>query len=206
MKKCKTCNKNKPLSEFQKNGYRNGQQRWTTSCKSCLSTPKIICEVCKENETRDSKKKACDSCYNLRRKAINLLTASQERAKNKGIENDLTLEFIIDKLKQPCPQTGLPFRLGKTGSNYSDRDIQTPSVDKIDPSKGYTKDNVQIVCWGYNVAKQRFTDKELLEFWLNVMNFHVRAGTLPTDSLYKKTDGDTASPENAVDEISLQNN
>lgn len=112
---------------------------------------------------------ACDECYPYDRKAANLYAASKEKAKNKGLEHDLTIEYITEKLKQPCPRTGLPFRLGKTGSTYSDRDIQTPSVDKIDPSKGYTKDNVQIVCWGYNLAKARFTDEELLEFWKKVI-------------------------------------
>ena len=101
-----------------------------------------------------------------------MYAASKDRASRKGLDHNLTIPFIVEKLKQPCPQTGLPFRLGKTGSSYSDRDIQTPSIDKIDPSKGYTTDNVQIVCWGYNVAKQRYTDKEVLDFWKNVLDYH----------------------------------
>lgn len=112
---------------------------------------------------------ACDSCYVYDRKAVSLLAASKDRATRKGIENTLTVEFIADKLRKPCPRTGMAFSLGKTGSNYTSRDIRTPSIDKIDPSKGYTEDNVQIVCWGYNVAKQRWTDKELIEFWKQVI-------------------------------------
>lgn len=37
-----------------------------------------------------------------------------------------------------------------------------PSLDKIDPSGGYTKSNVQVVCWWYNASKQQFTDAEVL--------------------------------------------
>lgn len=133
---------------------------------------------------------ACDTCYPYERKAVNLLAATKDRAVRKNLEHDLDIEFITKKLKQPCPRTGLPFRLGKTGSSYADRDIQTPSVDKIDPSKGYTKDNVQIVCWGYNVAKQRFTDEEVLEFWKNVVDYHVRVENRLTDTLSKKMDGE----------------
>lgn len=144
---------------------------------------------------------ACDSCYPYDRKATNLLAASKDRASRKGLDHNLTIEFITEKLKQPCPKTGLSFRLGKTGSNYSDRDIQTPSIDRINPSKGYTIDNVQIVCWGYNVAKQRFTDDEIMEFWKNVVDYNARVENRLTDTLSKKTGGDDASV-NAGEEIS----
>jgi hypothetical protein len=46
----------------------------------------------------------------------------------------------------------------------------SPSIDKIDPAKGYTIDNCQVVSWWYNVTKQRFTDKEVLELCKAVVN------------------------------------
>lgn len=144
----------------------------------------------------------CDDCYPFYRKAVNLVAASKNRSRKYGIENTLTAEILIPLLKTPCPQTGETFRLDKTGSNYSDRDVRTPSVDKIDPSRGYTEDNIQVVCWGYNLAKARFSDKEVIDFWKKVVAFHALAENPQTDSQYKTTDGVDVLG-NAVDEISI---
>lgn len=39
------------------------------------------------------------------------------------------------------------------------------SVDRIDSSLGYTKDNIQLVCQGINFAKNHYTNEEMIEFW-----------------------------------------
>ena len=76
---------------------------------------------------------------------------------------DLETEWIRQCLGRPCPRTGIPFVLHHSSNKgYTDRHPFGPSLDKIDPFKGYTKDNVQVVCWAYNCAKQRFTDEEVL--------------------------------------------
>lgn len=43
------------------------------------------------------------------------------------------------------------------------------TIDKIDPTKGYTKDNCLIVCWWYNVTKQRYSDTEVLQLCKQVI-------------------------------------
>ena len=68
-----------------------------------------------------------------------------------------------------CPKTGLVFTYKENGNNYGNRAPTTPSVDKIDPSKGYTIDNCQIVCWWYNVAKHQFTNEVVLELCQRVV-------------------------------------
>jgi hypothetical protein len=46
-----------------------------------------------------------------------------------------------------CELTGTPFDFsGRKGNPYA------PSLDRIDSSKGYTRDNVRLVCFGLNAA------------------------------------------------------
>jgi hypothetical protein len=81
------------------------------------------------------------------------------------------VEFLRQSIISGCPRTGIKFKkLLQANSDYSNRDPWSPSVDKIDPTKGYTKDNVQIVSWWYNVSKQQFTDDEVLEFCQKVIS------------------------------------
>lgn len=39
------------------------------------------------------------------------------------------------------------------------------SVDRIDPSRGYTKENIQLVCQGINFAKNQYSNQEMIDFW-----------------------------------------
>jgi len=38
-----------------------------------------------------------------------------------------------------------------------------PSLDRVDSSKGYTKDNVQLVCRIYNTAKGNGTKEDVMK-------------------------------------------
>tara|TARA_R110000868_G_scaffold70150_3_gene206441 strand:+ start:492 stop:1052 length:561 start_codon:yes stop_codon:yes gene_type:complete len=53
-----------------------------------------------------------------------------------------------------CPLLGIKITV------HGDRDNR-PSVDRINNSKGYTKDNIQIVSWRANRLKQAFSAQEL---------------------------------------------
>lgn len=108
--------------------------------------------------------KACKACYKFRRKAVNLLYAAKHRAEKRNLSFDLTLQWIIDRLKEPCPMTGVDFDLIVKGNNYLTRSPYSPSIDRIDPAKGYTTNNCRLVCWWYNVSKQQFTDEETIKF------------------------------------------
>lgn len=83
----------------------------------------------------------------------NLLKWSKNRAKKKGITFNLDLEDIV--IPDVCPVLGLPLALAHDRpSNCS------PSLDRIDPAKGYTKGNVQVVSYRANRLK---ADASLLE-------------------------------------------
>ncbi len=83
------------------------------------------------------------------------LTTIKSRAKIKGLEFNLTLEDF--KIPEKCPILGLT--LDKTfGVGKKDN---TPSIDKVDCTKGYTKDNICIVSWKANKMKSNMTLEEI---------------------------------------------
>ena len=98
-----------------------------------------------------------------------LLKGHKQIAKNKSIpiDFDLTAQEVYDqweKQKGCCAYTGYPMihpynKKGKPLTPY------VASIDRIDSSKGYTRDNIEIVCIVINYAKNKFTKKEILDFF-----------------------------------------
>jgi hypothetical protein len=91
-----------------------------------------------------------------------LLTSIKARAKKKGIDFNLDLSDLV--IPEFCPKTGIKLdkHLENIGSKSYNKYYDTPSVDRIDNTKGYTKGNIQIVCYWYNVAKLTFTEDEMM--------------------------------------------
>ena len=87
-----------------------------------------------------------------------LLSASKARARNKGREHSITIEDIYE-LWPPdnkCPVFGIELEWNSTGF----RDT-SPSIDRIDSLKGYTKENIQIISWKANRLKSSATIEDL---------------------------------------------
>jgi len=85
-----------------------------------------------------------------------ILTGSRKRARDKQLEFNIDKEWVDMKLSNGiCEITGIPFV-------YEAKSPFTPSIDRIDSLKGYTKDNCQLVCKIYNFAKNEFTDADVL--------------------------------------------
>lgn len=72
---------------------------------------------------------------------------------------DLT-EAFIEKLLEPmvCSKTGIPLTLTDEG-NAQAGNPWAPSIDRIDSTRGYTQDNVQLVCWAFNMAKGPWSEE-----------------------------------------------
>lgn len=93
---------------------------------------------------------------------------ARSRSKQKGYETNLNTEYlkeVWDNQNGLCPYTGIEMELGRTSK---DEDIKkTPikaSLDRIDPSKGYIKGNVEFVCYCVNVMKNDFTKEQMIDF------------------------------------------
>ena len=82
---------------------------------------------------------------------------SKVRAKEKHLEHTLSKEWFYEQTKTNiCPKTGVKFDY-----TPSTRNPFSPSVDRVDNSKGYTPENCQLVIWAYNSAKAHHTDEDL---------------------------------------------
>jgi hypothetical protein len=87
------------------------------------------------------------------------LAEIRSRARKTGVKFNLTLEDIV--IPKVCPVFGFVFRKGDK--------LHSPSVDRINNRKGYTKGNIQIISGLANVMKNKATPAELLLFaeWIN---------------------------------------
>lgn len=84
-------------------------------------------------------------------KASQLLGSAKSRAKRKHIEISITKEWILEKLNTGiCELSGLAFDLSTTGR--INRNPFSPSIDRIDCSKGYTPSNCRVILLSMNDA------------------------------------------------------
>ena len=94
---------------------------------------------------------------------VRLLSKAKERAKEEGLEFNLSYEDIT--LPEICPYLEIPLThdLGK-GQLYTNS-----SIDRIDSSKGYVKGNVEIISRLANTMKSNATKEQLITFAKNVL-------------------------------------
>ncbi len=82
------------------------------------------------------------------------------------VKSDRLLILENIKLSENCPMLGNKLNyLGTGREGWSKRD-DSPSLDRIDSSKGYTKDNIQIISWRANRIKNDSTPEELMKIAL----------------------------------------
>ncbi len=92
-------------------------------------------------------------------KAAVLYGACRRRAEQKGIPFTLTKEWLQEKLSGSCEATGLPFIFPE---HKAGRGPLSPSVDRIDPEKGYTPENCRVIVWALNCAISTWGEEMLL--------------------------------------------
>jgi hypothetical protein len=119
----------------------------------------------------NGKRAECKKCANERRKhcylkdyRTGLLSNAKQRSRINNIECTITLEDII--IPEICPILKVPLIRG-TKNNYK----FSPTIDRIDSTKGYTKDNIKVISMKANTMKNNATFNELKIFSENIMNY-----------------------------------
>lgn len=144
----------------------------------------IICFECQEEldvsnfRLRDTKNRPghrCTVCKNCEKVRLSKLRSEPRRylgtilsgIKSRDPQTNLDLDFLYDLLKKQNYECGLTKIKMTTlvGEGCIETNI---SVDRIDPLKNYTKDNVRLVCVWANRARCRLTDKDFFNFCLQV--------------------------------------
>lgn len=104
--------------------------------------------------------------HTLSGRASLLIYRCKQRAKRDGFNFDLSKELILEKLKiGKCEATNIQIEL--TEFDYNP---YAPSIDRIDSTKGYTNDNIQLVCMIYNFCKNKFSTEQVNDFFNKLKN------------------------------------
>ncbi|MBV8140175.1 MAG: hypothetical protein JO121_31735, partial [Deltaproteobacteria bacterium] len=90
------------------------------------------------------------SVENMPRWARILLSRARRRTSNASL-TDTDLMMIWERCEGRCAVSGLEFSGAAVGAGRA-RHPFMPSLDQIEPGKGYTADNVRLVCGAANFA------------------------------------------------------
>ncbi len=99
------------------------------------------------------------------------LTYARERSRRKGLDCDLVIGDLLglwESQKGRCALSGVEMTLGAVGG----REPNLASIDRVDPSGGYTLGNVRLVTWVVNCAMQDWGRDEFFELCLKVVEFN----------------------------------
>lgn len=183
IKNCTNCKKEKELDEFYKSRIYKGNQYYTSRCKKCsdlfnkLNTKKYKSTAKYREHEKAYKKDRLKFNENLKEViklqkreshkrciAYNLWKRTKDRAEKRGLEFELLRSDIL--IPEICPILEIPIFVG-TKENYKN----SPTIDRIDNSKGYTKDNFKIISMLANTMKNSASKLELITFSKNIINY-----------------------------------
>jgi hypothetical protein len=109
---------------------------------------------------RSRQSTSCGKCFEYREITSDFWKRFLSSAKDRNIEVFIKIEDLYDiyiKQKRRCSLTNQEVII----SSYSNE--TTASIDRIDSSKGYTKENTQIVLKKINVMKNKYKEQEFIE-------------------------------------------
>jgi len=139
---CLGCKLELRQNKFSRIDKTDASKGLRTLCKSCSAE-----KAQKEKERRKNNWK--------HRPALAMLNNSKQRAKNKGIEHTLTLDDIV--IPDYCPVLGIKLETGDRKNH-----LNAPSIDRVDNTKGYHKENILIMSVKANMIKKDATIEELM--------------------------------------------
>lgn len=157
LKRCCVCEEHKPLNEFSVNN--SAKDKLQYRCKACdIAYQTKRREADREKFAEYSRQYQRARRQNFDYRLQMLVNASKQRAKLKNIEHSITASDLkaIYPIDGRCPIFGVKLEFNSAG--FRDN---SPSVDRIDPNKGYTLDNIQVISWKANRIKGAASLSEL---------------------------------------------
>jgi hypothetical protein len=169
VKTCRVCGETKLLSEFGKSGKTTGSG-YKAVCKICLAKKLKDWRVANPDKAKDQDKLFRDrnkekiSIKNQKRyKNLTLEQKFDQLVKTAGKRKNkkcfITVEHLHDVWQRQeglCVYTKLPL----TSEGHQ---LNTVSLDRVDSSKDYTVDNIQLVCVPINRMKLDYTEDQFIE-------------------------------------------
>jgi len=133
-----------------------------------------FCNFCDAKRTAIYKNKKIET---IDGKIHFLMNNLNRRVRDKDLECDVDKEFILnlwEKQQGKCFYTGIQMEFGqhKEKKDLYNTNFNVVSIDRFDSSKGYTKDNTVLCCWGVNNMKQQMSYEELLKWCSLILDQH----------------------------------
>lgn len=145
MKRCSKCKIEKPLSEFyKKRQSKNGHDYW---CKACYRTVRPVFARVNSFSVKSSHFSASNIQW--------LMTNARKRANIKSLDFTITTNLISRLVHEFCES-----HIYSWDSYHPFK----PSIDRIDHTKGYTPDNIQIIWNIENHCKNIYTNADVIQF------------------------------------------
>ena len=120
----------------------------------------LRCEVQKQKK-HEHYKRTYHKYKNYPKRVLgSIYNGAKRRSRKKGFGFNITKEDIQNlyiEQKGKCAITGIKM-------TFIANDKYKISLDRIDSSKGYLKNNVQLLCWWVNRCKSNYSKHDLLVF------------------------------------------
>lgn len=133
----------------------------TKICSKC-KTEKPLDQYHRHRLTKSGRESACRTCrcadqrrYFRNNREKKMLADARRRAKQYNLPFDIELDDIT--IPPTCPYLHISIQ-SSTGSSHDN----SPTLDRIIPSKGYTRDNILVVSNKANRMKSNATPEELI--------------------------------------------
>lgn len=147
--------------------YKNSKDKWCSTCSVCgceqaytrydhARQSTLAGWRCKKCVAKDKGFSANSAVGNKQR----LYNKFRKSANSRRIEWNLTLKEFASSFNGFCALTGWPIDM-----SYG---IDNASLDRIDSSKGYAKDNIQWVHTMVNMSKNRYNQQKFVEMCIAV--------------------------------------
>lgn len=179
-KKCNTCEEVKHIDNF--NRHKSEKGGYNRTCKQCKwKRDKNREQSDPENYKRRRRERHLERSMNPKSKASQLLLGVRHRAKKRNLAFDLDIEWLSKKIEfGRCEVTGIKFDLSPFsqspthGANNQIINAWSPTLDRIEPNKGYVKENVRLVVKMFNTFKNFWDDDTVLTWALAFTGNKVR--------------------------------
>ena len=144
-----------------------GHKEYWNTHDAYEETVSKICHVCKvlkssgefykHATSKDGLQARCKECMrlaNAKNFVKRMVIAARTRAQRSGAEFSISEQDIV--VPSACPILGIPLSVG-IGRQHNG----SPSLDRVNNSKGYTPGNIRVISWRANNIKHDATIEEL---------------------------------------------
>ena len=162
LKTCTKCKMSKPIEGYRRQTIK--KDGLCPICRECLSVSWQLNKTANVKRLKNYKK-------TIRGRAVRLIIDAKKRATKNNIKFDLSRQIIENILEIGiCERTGIKFQFESHDKFRSHP--YAPSLDKINPFGDYTHDNIKVVCFAYNIAKNQFSHDEFVKFCKTVVEYN----------------------------------